>query len=1539
MKVKSICGRAVVFGVACALCSAAFGQPWDGSGVEGDPYKIWTAADMQAIGADSNYWDGHFKLMADIDLSSYDGEGGRLSFNLIGGEFTWNGHRYAGNGFTGVFDGDGRVISNFTYESPGMNCVALFRGVEGGQLRNLGLINPSVQAQDLTGALVAVICQEARVSKCWVEGGSVTGSDSVGGLAAYTEWDVEITDSYTSVAVYGGAEVGGLVGFNNYDGYITRCYATGNVNGYENVGGFVGMSREGVIEQCYATGDVTAIYRDVGGFAGCIADYMEVNNCYARGDVTGYDYVGNFLGGNTSYTSDVIRCYATGYINGRGGSWVHGMAGRYYPDCYILEYNFFDTQTSGTTDGCAAFGKTTAQMYQESTYTAGEWDFETPMWTINEGADYPRLWWETFYFSNSYGGGTGRPGDPFLIYDANQMNAIGGNPNDWDKHFVMVNDVNLSEYTGTEFNIIGNGGNPFTGVFDGNGHDILNFSYTSTGTAYIGIFGHIQGANAKVTNLGIVDPNVDAGTGHYVGLVAGYFSSGTISNCYVKSGIIRGRTQTGVFIGRNAGGNASYCYATTKASGEDWIGGFVGGNFGTISACYATGNVAGGSGIVEVAGVGGFAGYNGGTIVNCYARGSVVSGPSQGGLVGSNHDGSITYCYATGSVSSGGGLTNDNSYGTITQSFWDIETSGQSWSAGGTGKTTAEMKTAATFLTAGWDFNFESANGDEDVWTINEGLDYPRLCSILGMRYGGGTGEPNNPYLIYTAAQMNTIGTNIEDWGKSFKLMSDISMADYDGSSYNIIGTSPPHTGSRSSFRGIFDGNYHSINGFTYSAYNDSYVGLFGYIYDGTIKNLKVVSPNITDPGHNDMKYVGAIAGCADRADISGCSVVGGIVEGEQYIGGIVGLTKGSYIAGCGSSASVSGGNSVGGTIGDSSILSRISDSYARGAVSGADYVGGFIGDSSDAGIVNCYSTGLVSGTTNVGGFSGYNVNQMPLEENVIGCLWDVESSGEPNSVAGTGLTTAQMYDENTFIDSGWDFVAEITNGGSDDWAMPGGGGYPILWYELPVVPALPTFAGGSGTAGDPYLIGSESQLNSIGHNPRLMDRHFRLISNLDLKGLKYYMIADRPYVFSGTFDGADHTISNIVLKSALDMSSIGLVGSLKGNGASIQNLILADANMVSTWGWGVGSLAGINENGTITNCHAVNAHVTGLLGVGGLVGVNYWYGRIAGCSATGDVSEETFTSILGSAVGGLVGENSFWSEIDNCYARCDVYGDDYVGGLVGNNQVYSCLTDCYAGGSVTGTADTIGGLIGKNQFGTEVDYCYSSSVVTGPSGTDSVGGFVGRMRNSGQEYYTACFWDSDVNPDTNGIGNGIDPNVIGESTANMKTESTFVSAGWDFTTPVWLVCEGRDYPRLAWQIDLVVDIDIDDSWMYQNLPGQTGSTLTVSALSIGDPKCNSSYSYAWEIVLPEDVSLAPTTAAGGGAGDASWTLVARGCDEPGGLSDSGQTFTVRVTVTGDDYGNTGVAEAEFGIALLGDVNNDAIINVADRSIANAFWR
>ena len=85
-----------------------------------------------------------------------------------------------------------------------------------------------------------------------------------------------------------------------------------------------------------------------------------------------------------------------------------------------------------------------------------------------------------------YGGGAGEPNDPYLIYDANQMNAIGANSNDWDKCFKLCADIDLSGFTGTSFNIIGiDDDNPFSGVFDGNDHTISNFSYTSTGTRYI----------------------------------------------------------------------------------------------------------------------------------------------------------------------------------------------------------------------------------------------------------------------------------------------------------------------------------------------------------------------------------------------------------------------------------------------------------------------------------------------------------------------------------------------------------------------------------------------------------------------------------------------------------------------------------------------------------------------------------------------------------------------------------------------------------------------------------------------------------------------------------------------------------------------------------------------------------------------------------------------------------------------------------------------------------------------------------------------
>jgi hypothetical protein len=59
--------------------------------------------------------------------------------------------------------------------------------------------------------------------------------------------------------------------------------------------------------------------------------------------------------------------------------------------------------------------------------------------------------------------------------------------------------------------------------------------------------------------------------------------------------------------------------------------------------------------------------------------------------------------------------------------FWDIETSKQDASDGGTGLAATEMQTASTFLDAGWDFINETSNGTEDIWGIDQGKGYPRL--------------------------------------------------------------------------------------------------------------------------------------------------------------------------------------------------------------------------------------------------------------------------------------------------------------------------------------------------------------------------------------------------------------------------------------------------------------------------------------------------------------------------------------------------------------------------------------------------------------------------------------------------------------------------------------------------------------------------------------------------------------------------------------------------------------------------------------------
>jgi len=377
-----------------------------------------------------------------------------------------------------------------------------------------------------------------------------------------------------------------------------------------------------------------------------------------------------------------------------------------------------------------------------------------------------------------FGGGTGIPDDPYLIYTAEQLNEIGADTENLNKHFKLMKDIDLGGYTGEDFNIIGTSfGNNFSGVFDGNGRRIHNFTYTSGERDYIGVFGCVRGENALIKNLGLIDANIDAGTGDNAGSLVGQLDRGAaVRGCYARGGSVSGNNDVGGLVGHVSEGTITYCYSSVSVSGRSNVGGLVGWNWdftmrfgvkstnkisnccsvgsvsgrisagglvgfnwdGTITNCFSNGNVSGSDSGWQI---GGMVGRNNeGIIINCYSTGNVSGFLEVGGLIGGNRDGTIIDCYSTGGVTGTrevGGLVGSNSEGTVSTSFWDRQRSGlnnmcgeQSTGTGcddGSGRTTAQMQTGSTFLEAGWDFVNETANGNEDVWSICEGLSYPKL--------------------------------------------------------------------------------------------------------------------------------------------------------------------------------------------------------------------------------------------------------------------------------------------------------------------------------------------------------------------------------------------------------------------------------------------------------------------------------------------------------------------------------------------------------------------------------------------------------------------------------------------------------------------------------------------------------------------------------------------------------------------------------------------------------------------------------------------
>ncbi len=365
-----------------------------------------------------------------------------------------------------------------------------------------------------------------------------------------------------------------------------------------------------------------------------------------------------------------------------------------------------------------------------------------------------------------YSGGTGEPNNPYLIATPNDLNSIGLDANDWDKHFLMTADINMAGYSYTTAVIApdvcelwGFQGTKFTGIFDGNDFVIegIVIDHNEIYKGFLGLFGYVEAG--KIRNLGLdkcfVKGTYEIGVliGYNTGEVTNCFSHGQISgddycadvggligknigpviDCYSTVEINAGLDcpDIGGLVGDNMGGVINNCYAASKmsaGSGSGPLGGLVGTNSGDIENCFATGSI---SGFYHL---GGLVGRNDGFITDCYSTCDVNGTDNSwllGGLIGDNDNyGEVYSCYSTGSVKAGdnsnriGGLIGHRYGGHVSiYCFWDVQTSGQSTSSGGTGLTTSQMLKRSTFADAGWDM--------VNVWDIGENQTYPFLRKHL----------------------------------------------------------------------------------------------------------------------------------------------------------------------------------------------------------------------------------------------------------------------------------------------------------------------------------------------------------------------------------------------------------------------------------------------------------------------------------------------------------------------------------------------------------------------------------------------------------------------------------------------------------------------------------------------------------------------------------------------------------------------------------------------------------------------------------------
>ncbi|MFC3800067.1 S-layer homology domain-containing protein [Cohnella sp. GCM10012308] len=587
-------------------------------------------------------------------------------------------------------------------------------------------------------------------------------------------------------------------------------------------------------------------------------------------------------------------------------------------------------------------------------------------------------------------------------------------------HYKLMQDIDLAGYDagdGEGWQPIGTNGGEFTGSFDGNGFVIRNMTIDRPGDNNVGLFGTVM--NATIANVHLMNVNVKGHT--YVGGLAGVWERSWASASSVQ-GTVSGVDTVGGLVGYNSLSDISDSYMAGHVAAVSGSGDSFGGLIG-----YGTGNGARGS------------------IARSYSTAAVDSGTNTGGLAG-RVDGPVSDPSA----------------------YWDIETSGQSTSIKGAGKSTAQMLLKSTY--SGWDF---TGNGTDDpIWGMVEGATYPlhygdyKKIALASLNVTDESDEPQELDRVFSGAYgaySVRVGSETDQVKVSGTPLTAGSIVSVEGGTgvetlpldpgVNVFEVQVSDAGDPAALKAVYkltvnreDGSVQYPHRITsaeqLSRIGDASIGYeledsyeleadldlrafsaaagwepigsvttpFEGVFEGNGHTIANVS--VKRPGSDDQGLFGATSG----ATISHISIVNANITGADKVGGLIGRAENTDVSGVSVQGAVSGASDVGGLIGSADALTSLNESYAAAAVQADSGGGGLIGSGAAAG-------------------------------SVIHSFWDSERSGQAFSAGGgTPHSTADMMKQATYTGYGgsvWAF------GSGKRWGIVEGTTYPMPYASF----------------------------------------------------------------------------------------------------------------------------------------------------------------------------------------------------------------------------------------------------------------------------------------------------------------------------------------------------------------------------------------------------------------------------------------------------------------------------------------------------------